>query len=154
MELKPIRPIHSESDYRKALAEVERLMSVELDDEGEDHFDVLATLVEAYEKEHHDLGPSPDPIRAIKAHMDNAGLQQKDLAELLGSRSRASELLSHRQTLSITMIRKLVQAWGLPADLLIREIPIKGAARRTQGRKVSQALVARRRDDARASKKK
>ena len=52
------------------------------------------------------------------------------------------------------MIRKLVQAWGLPADLLIREIPIKGAARRMQGRKVSQTLVARRRDDARASKKK
>jgi HTH-type transcriptional regulator/antitoxin HigA len=45
---------------------------------------------------------------------------------LLGSRSRASELLNRRRPLTVEMIRKIGEAWKIPADLLVK--PIRLAA--------------------------
>ncbi len=130
MEIKPIR---NDRDHARVLAEVARLMEADLDPAGEDRLDVLSTLAEAYEKEHHPLGAPTDPITAITAHMDQTGRTQTDLAKVLGSRSRASEILNHRSALSLEMIRKLIRAWGLPAEVLVREVPIVAEGRARYG---------------------
>ena len=117
-----IKPIRSEKDHKAALAEIARLLEKNLDAAGEAHLDVLSTLAEAFEKEHYALGLPSDPIAALKAHMESSGKTQTDLAELLGSRSRASEILHRRAPLSITAIRMLHAKWGIPAEILIREV--------------------------------
>ena len=83
-ELKPIR---STSDYKQALAEVERLWGAKSGTAAGDRLDVLATLIDAYEAEHHPVGP-PDPIEAIKFRMEQQGLTRKDL-ERSSARGRA-----------------------------------------------------------------
>ena len=119
-----IKPIRNEEDHAAALAEIALLMEKDLDEAGEDRLDVLTTLAEAYEREHHALGVPSDPVAALKAHMETSGKTQTDLANLLGSRSRASEILSRQTPLSLSMIRKLNEAWGLPAEILVREVTL------------------------------
>lgn len=121
-----IKPIRNERDHEAALAEIARLMETDLDEAGEDRLDVLTTLAEAWEREHHALGLPADPIEALKAHMDQTGRTQADLAEVLDSRSRASELLNRRTALSITMIRTLRDAWGLPVAVLVGDASMAG----------------------------
>jgi HTH-type transcriptional regulator/antitoxin HigA len=114
-----IRPIRNEKDYRRALVELERLWGAKLGTAAGDRLDVLATLVDAYEAAHDPIGP-PDPIEAIKFRMEQQGLTRKDLEPLIGTRTRIAEILNRRRGLSIGMIRKLHQALGIPAEVLIR----------------------------------
>jgi HTH-type transcriptional regulator/antitoxin HigA len=79
---------------------------------------VLGILVAAYEDAHWPILP-PDPVDAIKFHMEQNGLRQKDLADVLGSASRASEILHRRRTLTIEMIRAIHDAWNIPLDSLV-----------------------------------
>jgi HTH-type transcriptional regulator/antitoxin HigA len=102
-ELKPIR---SKSDYKKALAEVERLWGARSGTPAGDRLDVLATLIDVYEAEHYPMDP-PDPIEAIKFRMEQQGLTRRDLEPLIGTRTRLAEVLNRRRSLSIAMIRRL-----------------------------------------------
>jgi HTH-type transcriptional regulator / antitoxin HigA len=89
--------------------------------------DVLATLADAYE---HSRWPEADvhPIDLLKAVMEETGRTQSDLAALIGSRSRASEILNLRRTLNVDMIWKINSAWGIPAELLVKPYsPVKAA---------------------------
>jgi HTH-type transcriptional regulator/antitoxin HigA len=79
---------------------------------------VLATLVEAYERKHFPVSP-PDPVQAILFRMEQQGLTRKDLAPLLGSRARVSEVLNHKRELTLPMIRALHEKLGIPAESLI-----------------------------------
>ena len=85
-----------------------------------DELEVLVTLVEAYEARRWTI-EAPDPIAAIKHVMEARGLRQKDLAALLGSQLRASEVLNRHLPLTLPMIRALSIQWNLPADVLVRE---------------------------------
>ena len=117
-----IRPIRTDTDYRSALAEIEaRWGAPEGTDEG-DRLDVLLALVDAYEERRWplDLGESFDPVDVLNHAIDELGHTQAELAQLLGSRSRASEILSRRRPLTVEMIHKISTAWGIPADLLVR----------------------------------
>jgi HTH-type transcriptional regulator/antitoxin HigA len=76
-------------------------------------------LIEAYERERWPIDP-PDPVEAIRYCMEQQGRSQSDLAVLLGSRSRASEILSRRRPLTLEMVRKLHLEWGIPAESLLR----------------------------------
>ena len=115
-ELKPIR---TEEDYEAALAEIGRLWGARSGTPEGDRLEVLATLVEAYEAEHHLMDP-PDPIEAIKFRMEQQGLTRKDLERLLGTRTRVSEVLNRKRSLSIAMIRRLHEELGISAEVLIR----------------------------------
>lgn len=115
-----IHPIRSEADHEKAVAQIEALWGAEPGTEEYDALDVLATLVDKYETEHYPID-APDPLSLICFHMEQNGYVQADLARVLGSRSRASEILKGKQRLSITHIRKLHADWRLPAEMLIRE---------------------------------
>ncbi|MXW17438.1 MAG: transcriptional regulator [Gemmatimonadetes bacterium] len=115
-----IRLIRNENDYDEALAEIDRLMGVDPGTPESDRLEVLVTLVERYESEHWAMD-APDPISAISHVMEARGLRQRDLAELIGSQSHASEVLRRRRPLSLAMIRMLAAEWGLPADVLVRD---------------------------------
>jgi len=117
--LSEIKPIRSEADYEAALAELERLWGASSGTPDGDRLDVLATLIDAYESEHHPVDP-PDPIEAIKFRMEQQGLTRKDLEGILGSRTRIAEVLNRRRGLSINMMRQLHEKLGISAEILIR----------------------------------
>jgi len=116
MEIKPIR---TEADYEAALAEVERLWGAEPGTPDGDRFEVLFTLVEAYEEKQYPILP-PDPVEAIKYYMDSRGLDRRDLEQYIGPSGRVSEVLSRKRPLTLAMIRKLNAGLGIPAEVLIQ----------------------------------
>jgi len=120
-----INPIKTDDDYRAALKEIDRLWLSPEDTPDGDRLDILVSLVERYEEKHYPM-PTLDPIEHIIGHMDLSGRTQADLATLLGSRSRASEILNRKRALTVEMIHKLQSEWGIPAELLIK--PYKLAA--------------------------
>lgn len=116
-----IRPLASEADYDWALREVEKYFEnePELDTPEAARFDILSALIEHYESK---IWPieTPDPIEAIRMRMEEKGLRQTDLAALLGSRSRASEILSRRRALTMEQAYKLNREWHIPAEILLQ----------------------------------
>jgi len=120
VELKPIR---TKTDYNNALAELERLWGAKSGTREGDRLDVLATLIDAYEARHYPMDP-PDPIEAIQFRMEQQGLTRKDLEPLIGSRARVAEVMNRKRNLSIDMIRRLHEALGISAEVLIR--PTRG----------------------------
>lgn len=121
-----IRPIRNDDDHAAALREIEKLWGSVAGTEDGDKLDVLATLVEKYEDTRWPHVDDSDPIDLLNYAIDELGHTQAELADLLGSRSRASELLNRRRALTVEMIHKISQAWNIPADLLVR--PIRTAA--------------------------
>lgn len=117
MEIKPIR---TKADYRATLKEVETLMQAEPGTADGERLDVLATLVEAYERKHFPMD-LPDPVEAIKFRMEQSGLGPKDLVPMIGQLNRVYEILSRRRPLTLAMIRALHDKLGIPSELLIRE---------------------------------
>jgi HTH-type transcriptional regulator/antitoxin HigA len=123
-----VRPIRNEADYDWALAEIEQYFENEPEPgtPEADRFEVLADLIEAYEARHWPIEPA-DPVEVIRYRMEIGGLQTKDLAEVLGSKSRASEILNRKRAITLDMARKLHDAWGIPAEVLIRPYKLDAA---------------------------
>src|SRR5260370_18899579 len=117
--LSEIKAIRSEVDYEAALAEVERLWGARSGTPEGDRLDVLATLIDAYEAERHSIDP-PDPIEAIKFRMTQQGLTRRDLEVIIGTRTRAAEVLNRPRGLSTNMIRRLHEKLGISTEILIR----------------------------------
>jgi HTH-type transcriptional regulator / antitoxin HigA len=114
-----VKPIKTEADYAEALAELEGVWGSPAGSLGADKLNVLAILIDAWEAEHYPMDP-PDPIDAINFRMEQQGLTRKDLGVLIGSRARIAEVLDRKRGLSIAMIRRLNEALGIPAEILIR----------------------------------
>jgi HTH-type transcriptional regulator/antitoxin HigA len=129
MAKKVIRLLRSEADYDAALEEIERYF----DNEPKpgtpeaDRFDLLALVIEDYERKHWPIDP-PETIDAIRYRMETGGYSQADLGRLLGSRQRASDILTKKRPLTMRMAWKLHREWGIPAEALI-------APPRTRGRR-------------------
>lgn len=113
-----IKPIKSDADYEEALERIHELMEVQPDTPEADELDVLTTLVEAYEDKHYSID-LPDPISAIYFRMEQEGLKQIDLVPYIGSRSKVSEVLSGKRSLSLKMIRALHKGLQIPLEVLI-----------------------------------
>ena len=114
-----ILPIKTERDYRRALKEIEGLMTAQRNTPEGDRLDVLVTLVEAWEARNHPLD-LPDPIDAIRYHMEQNGLAPKDIVPYIGSRNRVYEVLNRKRPLSLKMIWRLHKGLGIPAESLIK----------------------------------
>ncbi|MFS2187763.1 type II toxin-antitoxin system HigA family antitoxin [Mucilaginibacter sp. Mucisp84] len=116
-----LKPIKSEEQYEAALAHIYELMQQDIKEGSpmSDELEVMSILVKEYELEHYPI-PSPNPIDAIKFRLDQMGLSEKELGELLGYRSRKSEILSGKRKLSLAMIRKLNEVLHIPAKVLIQ----------------------------------
>ena len=122
-----LRPIRTEADYDRALADIENLFGAQPDTLDGDRLEVLTTLVEAYERQHHPVLP-PDPVEALLYHLESRGLTPRDLEPYLGPRARVTEVLERRRGLTIEMIRRLHQGLGLPAEILIQPYPLQTQA--------------------------
>lgn len=118
--MKEIRPIRSEADLQWAIQQVESYFEhpPEQGTQDADRFDILSDLIEAYENRVVDMAPS-DPIDILAFYMETTGRSQKDLADVLGSRSRASEVMRRKRALTLDMINRIRQEWLIPADCLI-----------------------------------
>jgi antitoxin component HigA of HigAB toxin-antitoxin module len=125
-----IRPIRTDNDHKAALTEIESSWGAPEGSEQGDRLDVLIALVEIYEAKRWptDLSKRFDPIDVLNYAIDELGHTQAELAELLNSRSRASEILSRRRPLNVDMIHRISETWKIPADLLVRPYKIKRAA--------------------------
>lgn len=115
-----IRPIRNDDDLAWALAEVEHYFDNEPapGTPEADRFDLLSTLIEAYEDTYHPI-PDLDPVEAIRAYMELKGLSQSNLSELVGH-NRSSEILNRKRRLSVAQIAKLQESWGIPATVLVK----------------------------------
>lgn len=125
-----IRPIRSDADHRAALAEIEACWGAPAGTEAADKLEVLVTLVENYEARRWPLDEAErfDPVDVLHFAIDELGHTQSELAEILGSRSRASEILARRRALTVEMIHKIAEVWKIPADLLVRPYKTERAA--------------------------
>ena len=115
-----IKPIKNERDYRRVLKEIETLMDARANSPEGDSLDILVTLAEAWEEKHHAID-APDPVAAIQFAMEQRGLSRRDLEPYIGSRARVAEVLNHKRSLTLSMIRRLYAGLGIPAEVLIRD---------------------------------
>jgi len=123
-----IRPIRTEEDYRAALRQIERVMDAAPDTPEGDRLDVLATLVEAWERIHYPID-FPDPIEAIRFRMEQQGLTVDDLVPIIGRRNRVYEILARKRPLTLRMIEGLHETLEIPAESLLKR---SGRSRNTR----------------------
>lgn len=114
-----IRPIRNDDDLTDALRRLDAVWGAAPGTPEGDELEVLAVLVEDYETRHFPIEPL-EPVAFLKAHMVATGRTQSDLASLLGSAPRASEVLNKRRALTVEMIHKLASEWNIPADSLVK----------------------------------
>ena len=114
-----IKPIKTEKDYNQALERLEKIFDAKVGSSEGDELEVLGILIDQYENEHFPIG-MPDPIEAIKFRMEQLGYNQNDLADIVGLKSRASEILNRKRKLSLEMIRQLHERLHIPTDVLIQ----------------------------------
>ena len=115
-----ILPIRNEKDYQKALDRLEDIFDSKKGTEEGDELEILSILIDRYENENFPIG-MPDPIEAIKFRMEQMGMNQKDLAEVVGFKSRVSEILNKKRKLTLNMIRKLNSTLHIPTEVLVQD---------------------------------
>jgi HTH-type transcriptional regulator/antitoxin HigA len=114
-----IKPIRTKKDYEQALARLEVIFDAKKGTEKGDELEILGMLVDNYENEKFKIG-FPDPVEAIKFRMEQLGYNQTDLANVIGLKSRASEILNRKRKLSLEMIRQLHDRLNIPTEVLIQ----------------------------------
>jgi HTH-type transcriptional regulator/antitoxin HigA len=116
-----LKPIKTEKEYDEALAYVYELMQTDIAEGSvaSDELEILSLLIKEYELIHYPVA-YPNPIEAIRFRMDQMNLSENELSDLLGTRSRKSEILSGKRKLSLSMIRKLTDVLHIPAQVLIQ----------------------------------
>lgn len=141
-----IRIIVTETDYKEALAEIDRLWGAVAGSPEEARLELLAMLVHNYERSLEPL-PTLDPVDAIKFRMEQQGLSRKDLLPVFGTTARVSEVLSGKRALTLEMIRKLHALFDIPLESLVgqAEPPAKKPTRKkkrraTRGRADRQSI--------------
>lgn len=115
-----IKPIKTETDYQKALIRLDEIFDAQKGSKKGDELEILSILIDQYEKENFPID-LPDPIEAIKFRMEQMDLRNKDLAEVVGNKSRVSEVLNRKRKLSLDMIRKLNTYLRIPTEVLVQE---------------------------------
>jgi len=114
-----IKPIKTKKDYNLALAEIDKLWGTPENTPKGDKLDIMITLVEAWENKHYPID-EPDPIEYIRFLMEQNDMTRKDLEPYLGPRGRVSDVLNRKRPLTLTMMRKLHEGLGIPAEVLIQ----------------------------------
>lgn len=117
-----IKLIQNEQEYELAMAHMNTLMDLdpELNTPESNELELWATLIEKYESEQH-TPESPTPIEAIKFRMDQMGFNQNDMTSYFGSKAKTSEVLNGKRKLTLAMMRKLVNGFGIPAHVFLQD---------------------------------
>jgi HTH-type transcriptional regulator/antitoxin HigA len=113
--------LSNENEYNKALNRLEDIFDSTSKDSTFKEAELLTMLIENYEAETEPAFPDPDPIEVIKFKMEQNNMRSKDLAEIVGGKSKASEILNKKRRLTLKMIRQLNRFLGIPAEVLISE---------------------------------
>ena len=113
--------IRTEEAYHSALNRLEEIFDCKKGDEHYDEAELLVMLIHKYEQENEPAYINPYPIEVIKYKMQENSLRNKDLVEIIGSKSKVSEVLNKKRRLTLEMIRKLSKNLHIPTDLLINE---------------------------------
>lgn len=114
-----LKPIHNDEEYEAALHEIDRLWDAKDGTPEGDALEIWVTLVETYEQGRYEL-PPPDPIEALEYFLESRGWTRKALEPYIGNRGRVSEIMNRKRPLTLTMIRRLEKATGIPASILIQ----------------------------------
>jgi len=114
-----IKPIRNELDYQNALSRMEVIFDAKRGSDKGDELEILSILIDKYENEQFPI-EMPDPIEAIKFRMEQMGMKQKDLAAVVGFKSRVSEIMNRKRKLTLEMIRKINQTLHIPTEVLIQ----------------------------------
>ena len=120
MTLFNIKIIKTEAEYEAAMQRLEIIFDSKMNTPEGDELELLSLLIDNYEKEHFPID-LPDPIETIKYRMEQLGYKQKDLAEIIGLKSRVSEILNKKRKLTLEMVRKIHSAMNIPTDMLVKE---------------------------------
>ncbi|CAD5254016.1 MULTISPECIES: type II toxin-antitoxin system HigA family antitoxin [unclassified Imperialibacter] len=115
-----IKVIKTEGDYQLALKRLEVIFHAPADSKEGDEAEILSILIEKYENEHYPIA-APDPIEAIKFRMEQMGMDNQDLAEIIGYKSRVSEIFSRKRKLTLKMIRNLHEKLNIPYESLMAD---------------------------------
>lgn len=119
-----LKPIKTAQDYNQAMERLGEIFDAKKGTKIGDEIEILSILIDKYESEHFPID-LPDPIEAIKFRMEQMGMKQKDLIEVVGFKSRVSEILNRKRKLTLEMIRKISETLKIPTDVLIQEYAIK-----------------------------
>jgi HTH-type transcriptional regulator/antitoxin HigA len=114
-----IKPIKTKKDYEQALERLEKIFDAKKGTPKGDELEILGMLIDNYEMEKFPIG-FPDPVEAIKFRMEQLGYNQTDLANVVGLKSRASEILNRKRKLSLEMIRQIHEGLNIPTEVLIQ----------------------------------
>jgi HTH-type transcriptional regulator/antitoxin HigA len=116
-----LKPIKNNIQYEDALARAYELMQMNIkpDSKASDELEILSILIKEFENEHYPV-PKPNPLEAIRFRLDQMNMSEAELSEILGYRSRKSEILSGKRKLNLAMIRKLAEKLHIPAEVLIQ----------------------------------
>jgi len=117
-----LRPIKNKLQYEEALERIYLLMqkNIKPDSKESDETEILSILIKEYELKHFPV-PKPNPLEAVKFRLEQMNMSETQLSDILGNRSRKSEILSGKRKLSLSMIRKLHAILHIPAEVLIQE---------------------------------
>ena len=115
-----IKVIKTEEEYNQALKRLEVIFDAPVDSQEGDEAELLSILIEKYEDEHYPI-ELPDPIEAIKFRMEQLDMSNQDLAEVIGYKSRVSEIFNHKRKLTLKMIRSLHKKLNIPYESLMTE---------------------------------
>jgi len=113
-----VKVIKTEEDYNQALDRFEKIFHAPSDTKEGDEAELLSLLIEKYEEEHYQI-EAPDPIEAIKFRMEQMGMSNKELAQIIGYKSRVSEIFNKKRKLTLNMIRNLHEKLNIPYESLI-----------------------------------
>ncbi|WP_026770163.1 type II toxin-antitoxin system HigA family antitoxin [Asinibacterium sp. OR53] len=114
-----IKPIKTKKDYQAALERLDIIFDAKKGTAEGDELEVLSVLIDNYENQHFPIG-FPDPVEAIKFRMEQLGYSQTDFAEVIGSKSRSSEILNKKRKLSLDMIRQIHDILNIPTEVLVQ----------------------------------
>jgi HTH-type transcriptional regulator/antitoxin HigA len=115
-----LKPIKTEQDYQAALMQMESVFDAKEGTAESDFADILALMIDDYEQKHYPI-ESPDPIEAIKVRMEEMNMKQVDMVNIIGTKSRVSEVLNRKRKLTLEMVRNLKKHLGIPSDVLTNE---------------------------------
>lgn len=115
-----IKVLKTEKDYNQALKRFEEIFHAPSDSKEGDEAELLSLLIEKYEEDNYPI-EAPDPIEAIKFRMEQMNLTKKDLAKIIGYKSRVSEIFNRKRKLTLNMIRNLHEKLNIPYESLITD---------------------------------
>ena len=115
-----IKPIRNDKDYQEALERLEEIFDAKRGTDEGDELEILSIVIDNFESENFPIG-MPDPISAINFRMEQMGLKQKDLVDMIGFKSRVSEIMNKKRKLTLEMIRKLNAQLHIPTEVLIQD---------------------------------